>query len=177
MFFLFITTTEGRITMKDTWSITEEEKTRLIKVLTDELIVLRTKAGVSQDEIAKIIGVSRQTYGDIERKKRQMSWSTYLSLILFFDYTKSTHKLIRSISAFPSKLLNCFDNKEKSNNLENELNLDMVAKEINKKLDEKALYAIRTVVMLEYARCSNLSNDLLMKSLDSKIFSNSDDEN
>ena len=77
---------------KETWMITEEEKEQLINVLTDELSALRAKADISQEEISKLIGISRQTYGAIERKTRKMSWNTYLSLILFFDYTKSTHK-------------------------------------------------------------------------------------
>ena len=143
------------------WLITEKEKDELIEELTDELAVLRSKAAVSQEELSKIIGISRQTYGDIERKKRKMSWNTYLSLILFFDYTKSTHTMIRNLSSFPSKFLNDFQEENKKSGYSEQFISKIITKEINEKLDERALHAIKTVVMLEYARCSNLSNDLL----------------
>ena len=90
------------------WLITEKEKTELIEELTDELAVLRSKAAVSQEELSKIIGISRQTYGDIERKKRKMSWNTYMSLILFFDYNPNTHYTIRQLDAFPYRLDECW---------------------------------------------------------------------
>ena len=143
------------------WLITEKEKDELIEELTDELAVLRSKAAVSQEELSKIIGISRQTYGDIERKKRKMSWNTYLSLILFFDYTKSTHTMIRNLSSFPSKFLNDFQEEDKTSGYSEKFISKIITEEINEKLDERALHAIRTVVMLEYARCSNLSNDIL----------------
>lgn len=67
------------------WSISKEEKEKLITTLTPELVVLRAKAGISQEELSDLIGVSRQTYSAIERGAKQMSWSTFLSLILFYD--------------------------------------------------------------------------------------------
>lgn len=153
---------------RENWLITEKEKEQLIEELTDALAALRAKAGVSQDELSKIIGISRQTYGDIERKKRKMAWSTYLSLILFFDYTKATHKMIRTLSTFPSIFLNNSNEETMGSGIKNEFISEIITKEINKKLDDRALHAIKTVVMLEYARCSNLSSDLLIKSFDDK---------
>ena len=50
--------------------ISEKGKNALIEKLTPELPLLRTKAEISQEEIANIIGTSRQTYGAIERKAR-----------------------------------------------------------------------------------------------------------
>lgn len=75
----------------DYWHFTDEGKDELIKRLTKELPALRGAAKASQDQIAKAIGVSRQTYNAVEMQKRKMSWNTYMSLILFFDYNPSTH--------------------------------------------------------------------------------------
>ena len=72
------------------WAITDKEKEKYIDALSNELIMLRNKAGVSQEELSYIIGVSRQTYGSIERKNRKMSWSTFLALLMFYDYNKNT---------------------------------------------------------------------------------------
>lgn len=63
------------------WLLTEDEKNDFIETLTSNLNVLRTKAKITQEEIANLIGVSRQTYSSTERKVRKMSWSTYLSLV------------------------------------------------------------------------------------------------
>lgn len=43
------------------WVISEEEKKKYIKALAEELPSLRARVGVPQDELARIIGVSRQT--------------------------------------------------------------------------------------------------------------------
>ena len=37
-------------------------------------------------------------------------------------------------------------------------------------LDEQALHSIRTLIMLEYARCSQLPGDAVVKSFDGKTF-------
>lgn len=46
------------------------KKEELIRSLTDQLTVLRTKAEVSQEQLALVIGISRQTYSTIETKKK-----------------------------------------------------------------------------------------------------------
>ena len=84
--------------------INEVDRCKLIKVLTDELPVLRAKIGISQGEISNIIGVSRQTYSAIETQKRDMSWNIFLSLILFFEHNEKTRDMIESIGAFPFSL-------------------------------------------------------------------------
>ena len=157
---------------KDKWIFTDKEREKFIDALTDELSVLRAKASISQDELAKLIGISRQTYGTIERKARRMTWNTYLSLILFFDYNESTHEMIRNIKAIPPALIS--DNSKENNNNEEDGIFDTITKEINQKLDERALHAIKTVVMMEYARCSNLPNEIFLNTIGGKIISNTE---
>lgn len=82
----------------------ELDRNELIDILTDELPVLRAKLGISQEDISRIIGISRQTYSAIETKKRRMSWNTFLSLILFYGYNEKTTNLVESIGAFPPSL-------------------------------------------------------------------------
>lgn len=82
----------------------ELDKDKLIDILTEDLPMLRAKLGISQDEISSIIGVSRQTYSSIETKKRRMSWSTYMSLILLFGYNDKTTNIVEAIGAFPVSL-------------------------------------------------------------------------
>ena len=147
------------------YEITQKQKIAFIKALTEELEPLRAKAGISQAEIASIIGVSRQTYSSIECRKRLMSWNTYLSLILFFDYNNATHQMLRNINAFPEKMVMNFNNGEKD--IKSKSNgIAGIPQSITEKLDDQALHAIRTVVMVEYARCTNLSGDEAVKAFE-----------
>ncbi len=152
------------------WVISEEEKKKYINALADELPSLRAKVGVPQDELARIIGVSRQTYGDVKRKVRTMSWSTFLSLILFFDFHIATHKLLRSLPAFPFEIFTKFNDGTNPGELDLKSFTGLTDEDVLSKLDEQTLYTIRTVMMVEYARCTNLSSEAVIKSFDGRLF-------
>lgn len=48
-----------------------DSKTILIEDLSNELVALRAKAGLSQEELSNILGISRQSYGAFELKKKR----------------------------------------------------------------------------------------------------------
>lgn len=133
--------------------LTEEEKERFIETLSPSLAVLRTKAEISQEELANLIGVSRQTYSAIERKIRKMAWSTYLSLILFYDHNQKTHRMIRQLSIFPQELIARINDGIDYSDFELSSLLGNQFQEIMEVLDEQAKGAIRAIVMMEYKRC------------------------
>ena len=87
------------------WVVSPDYKDSYIEVLTENLLPLRTKADITQEELASMIGISRQTYYALENRRRQMSWSTYLSLVLFFDTNVETHSMLRDINAYPTDLM------------------------------------------------------------------------
>ena len=156
--------------------ISEEEKKTYISKLTDELPYLRLRAGVSQDELAGILGVSRQTYGSIERRDRTMTWNTYLSMIFFFDNKSETRSLIRSMDAFPHKLINGMNAVEVDPEdvmLEIHVNYPGVLD----KLDEHAINSIKTLIMIEYARCTNQTGEAVVRSFNGKNFMRSSTKN
>lgn len=143
--------------------LSEEEKDKFIDALTPELALLRAKAEISQEEIANLVGISRQTYGSIERKVRKMSWNTYLSLILFYDYNKKTHKMIRNISAFPHELIKRFNDGEEPIDFELNMLFKADTRNIFDSLDEQAISTIKTILMVEYSRCNNISGEAVVK--------------
>lgn len=151
------------------WNITEDEKRKYINALAEELPSLRAKVGVPQDELAKIIGVSRQTYGDVERRAKIMSWSTFLSLILFFDGNSATHDFLRSLPAFPYELLTRFNDGINPGDFDLNKIIGITDENLFSKLDEQAIYTIRTVLMVEYARCTKLSSETVIKSFDGRL--------
>ncbi len=85
-------------------NIQDIDKEKLIDILTEELPVLRAKIGISQDDISRIIGISRQTYSSIETKKRRMAWSTFISIVLFYEQNETTRPLIEGMGAYPEEL-------------------------------------------------------------------------
>lgn len=58
--------------------------------------------------IAYAVGMSRQSYNSIELKKRRMTWTTYMALILLFDYNPNSHYRIRQLEVFPNQLDECW---------------------------------------------------------------------
>lgn len=82
--------------MRERSSNSEENMSRdeLIAKLQKELIILRTKADLTQGELALVIGLSRQTYCQIENGNSKMAWSVYLALLLFFNSIPSTAELL-----------------------------------------------------------------------------------
>lgn len=147
-------------------TISEEEKNIMISRLVDELPVLRTKMGVSQDELANMIGISRQTYSSLETRKRKMTWSIFLSLLLVFDYNEQTHNVIHKEELFPKVLQRNKHTDGDGQTLASFVSIE--GEDIKNHLDEQAIHAIETVIMVEYARCNNISGEAVIKAFDGK---------
>ncbi len=161
------------------WNLTKEEQNVYMDALAGELAPLRARAGISQGELAYLVGVSRQTYSSIELKKKKMSWSTYLSLIMVFDSIASTHNVIRTLPAFPAEMINRFNEgkavEDRKSSLINDEFWSMVSE-----LDDHAIHALKTTVLVEYARCKGVSGSEVVKSFDGidfrKAFAEKEDE-
>ncbi len=149
--------------MLSRWVLTEEERDSYIDALKQELAVLRIKAGISQGDLCNIIGVSRQTYSAIENGRKRMMWSTYLTLIYFFDSMASTRDMLRSLPAYPRELLYRFnEGKSPEIGIFGQTELSDVLKD----LDEQAMHSLRTMILVEYARCKKLPGDVVIKAYD-----------
>lgn len=59
----------------------EEKRKELINWFVNDMTVIRKKFGVSQTELGKMIGVSRQTISSLERKEVVLTWDKYLALM------------------------------------------------------------------------------------------------
>lgn len=72
-----------------------EVKAELIEKMTDNLPTLRAKISLTQAKLAEMIGTSRQTVVAIENKKKEMSWSTFLSCYFVFSNNPHADQLLR----------------------------------------------------------------------------------
>ena len=82
----------------------EDKREVVIDILTEELPLLRAKLGISQENLCDIVGTSRQTYSSIETKKKKMSWSVFLALLMLFTNNEKTAPIIELIGAYPEEL-------------------------------------------------------------------------
>ncbi len=79
-------------------------KNDCIVKLTENLAMLRAKACVTQEEVADVIGIARQTYSAIECGRKIMSWNTFMSLILFFKENTQTSGVIKLLNIYTNEL-------------------------------------------------------------------------
>lgn len=87
-----------------TRDVTEEIKRELCGRMSAKLLVLRTMLRLSQADLAKMIGVSRQTVIAMETNKRPIAWNTFLALILVFSKNKSTDQLLKLYEIYTDEL-------------------------------------------------------------------------
>ncbi len=72
-----------------------------MEMLQTNLSSLRAKIGISQEELARVIGVSRQTYYPVESGKKRMTWGMFLALIFVFDSIKETSEMLEDLRLYP----------------------------------------------------------------------------
>lgn len=83
-----------------------DNRKALIARLTYDLPVLRARLGISQEELAEKIGMSRQSYNAIEKGKREMSWMTFMALVAVFQNNEETAKMLSNIDGMDNELTN-----------------------------------------------------------------------
>ena len=94
------------------WMLSDEEKQAFTEKLVKELPMLRASVGISQGELAYLIGTTRQTYSSGENGKRPLSWQMYLSLIFIFDNIESSKELITKMEIYPTEIVKRFNDNE-----------------------------------------------------------------
>lgn len=84
----------------------EETKKQLIANMADNLPMLRVRLGLTQSELADVLGVSRHTIMNIENKKREMTWNNFLALVLLFAKNEETNKLLNVLEIYTDEFNN-----------------------------------------------------------------------
>ena len=74
--------------------LSNEHKRHFCKRMASNLPTLRAKANLSQDDLAERLGFTRQTISALEGKKRDMQWSTFSAITLFFSKDTEVRQLM-----------------------------------------------------------------------------------
>jgi len=84
--------------------VTDMERYEYMQKMAENLPTLRTKLSMTQEDLAKLIGVSRSTVIFFEKKQRKMTWNTFLSLVLVFSKNSETYKLLKALDIYTAEL-------------------------------------------------------------------------
>ncbi len=82
----------------------EVDKTMLMERMAKNLSVFRTKLGVSQEDIAERLGITRQTISAFESGQRKLTWSVFLALVLLFFRNQETKRLLVAFEIYTPEL-------------------------------------------------------------------------
>jgi DNA-binding XRE family transcriptional regulator len=80
------------------------DKNALMAKMTDNLMVLRNKLHLTQVDLAGKVGISRQTLVNIENKKRDMAWNTFVALVCVFREDNNTSALLEHFDIYTPEL-------------------------------------------------------------------------
>jgi len=78
----------------------QDSQKRLCALLAVELPILRASIRISQDELAKRVGISRQIYSLIETQKQPMTWITFMALLAFFENNERAKKVLHNMDLY-----------------------------------------------------------------------------
>lgn len=89
----------------------EIDKQLYIDRLTDNLPMLRAKIGLTQKNLADILGVSSYTVLAIEKKQRKMTWNMFLSILLVCLSNKDVKKILCTLDIYSEELIDYIEGK------------------------------------------------------------------
>jgi transcriptional regulator with XRE-family HTH domain len=81
-------------------------KEKYQKLMAENLAMLRTKLNLTQEEIAELIGGSRQTISLLERGVRPMMWDTFICLLFVFQNNDATRPMLPVLGLYTPELIN-----------------------------------------------------------------------
>lgn len=81
-----------------------DEKNKLMTAMASNLPILRSKLDLSQEELARLLGVTRQTVSSFESGQRKMTWSVFLALVLIFFRNEPTKRLLVALNIYTPQL-------------------------------------------------------------------------
>ena len=94
--------------MKDTFGIISIDRRKYTSAMSENLAVLRAKAGISQESLANKMGITRQTVSAVENRQRELSWPNFVSLLFLFMHNENTRELVSALGIYTEELADFF---------------------------------------------------------------------
>lgn len=82
------------------------DRDKYTALMSQNLQILRVKVNLSQENLANLLGVTRQTVSAIETGQRTMSWTVFLALFLLFLNNKESKQLMIALGIYTKEISN-----------------------------------------------------------------------
>lgn len=86
--------------------LTKEEMEQLCRVMAESLPLFRAKLGLSQEQLARKLCVTRQTISAFESGQRELPWNMFLAFLMIFSANPSTRVLLDALCIMNDTLNN-----------------------------------------------------------------------
>ena len=86
----------------------ELDRRQYARLMAQNLPTLRARLGLSQTELAQMIGITRQTLSAAESGARELTWGTFLSLLYVFTQNEDTIPLLEALGIYTPQLAEMF---------------------------------------------------------------------
>ena len=78
------------------------------QLMAQNLPTLRARLGLSQTELANILGITRQTLSAVESGARELTWGSFISLLYVFTQNEETIPLLETLGIYTPELTSIF---------------------------------------------------------------------
>lgn len=89
-------------------SLLSIDRKKYATAMAENLPVLRAKLGISQGELADMIGITRQTLSSAECGSRELAWNNFISLLYIFTQNEATLPLLTALGVYTPELDSLF---------------------------------------------------------------------
>ena len=84
--------------------LSKEEREKLCSTMAGCLPMLRARLGLSQEDLAQRIEMTRQTISAFESNQRKIPWSVFLAFLMLFTGHPTTRKLLEVMELYTQEL-------------------------------------------------------------------------
>lgn len=84
--------------------LTEEERKEHVGKMVNMLKPLRFRLGITQKEVAEIVGMTRNNYSAIENGRKELTWKYFLALLFFYSYNPYTREMLKESGVISERL-------------------------------------------------------------------------
>jgi len=85
-------------------NLSKEERDTLCQTMAGCLPMLRARLGLSQEDLAQRVEVTRQTISAFESAQRRMPWNMFLAFLMLFTGHPTTKKLLYVMEIYTEEL-------------------------------------------------------------------------
>lgn len=85
-------------------NLSTEQRDVLCKVMASNLQLFRIKLGLSQEELADRVDITRQSISAFETEQRKLPWNMFLAFLMLFSSNDSTKNLLKALEIMTPEL-------------------------------------------------------------------------